>query len=178
MITIYSFLLLNDFVDWYEHKMRYPWLLPGYNRSLSKMPNEYWDLTPKDSNLVETGHVASNRHTNINLSPLEAIEKYISISLNIQVFLIKIYRARIMDARVATSIMAAGISCIPLNINNSKKARMIRNIGRQTHRAQRRSTHRGLDAEIEATENISKSGALLPQISEGAEEGCRSIASP
>ncbi|KIJ90834.1 hypothetical protein K443DRAFT_516940 [Laccaria amethystina LaAM-08-1] len=101
------------------------------------MPNEYWDLTPKDSNLVETGHVASNRHTNINLSPVEAIEK-----------------ARIVDARVAMSIMAAGKTCIPLNINNSEKARMIRNIGRQTHRAQQRSTHRGLDVEIEATENI------------------------
>ena len=31
---------------------------------------------------------------------------------------------------------------------------MIRNIGRQTHRAQQRSMHRGLDAEIEVTENI------------------------
>ena len=59
-----------------------------------------------------------------------------------------------MDARVATSITAAGKSCIPLNINNSEKARMIRNIGRQTHRTQQRSTHRGLDAEIEVTENI------------------------
>jgi hypothetical protein len=118
------------------------------------MPNEYWDLTPKDSNLVETGHVASNRHTNINLSPVEAIEKYISVLFNIHMFLIKVYRARIVDARVAMSIMAAGKTCIPLNINNSEKARMIRNIGRQTHRAQQRSTHRGLDVEIEATENI------------------------
>ncbi|KAJ6550896.1 hypothetical protein B0H10DRAFT_2242536 [Mycena sp. CBHHK59/15] len=28
--------------DWYAHKVQYPWLLPGYNESLSSFPNGYW----------------------------------------------------------------------------------------------------------------------------------------
>lgn len=51
----------------------YPWLLPGFNRSLSRVPNAHWDVTPNHTNLVETAHVASNRYTGINLTPVEAI---------------------------------------------------------------------------------------------------------
>lgn len=53
----------------------YSWLLPGFNRTLSRMPEKFWNSTPRDSNLVETAHVATNRNTNIRLTPLEAIEK-------------------------------------------------------------------------------------------------------
>ena len=49
--------------DWYAHKMMYPWLLPGFNRTLSRMPQKFWESTPRDSNLVETAHVATNRNT-------------------------------------------------------------------------------------------------------------------
>jgi hypothetical protein len=61
--------------DWYAHKTMYPWLLPGFNRTLSRMPQKFWESTPRDSNLVETAHVATNRNTSIRLTPLEAIEK-------------------------------------------------------------------------------------------------------
>jgi hypothetical protein len=61
--------------DWYAHKTSYPWLLPGFNRLLSSIPERFWDSTPGHSNLVETAHVATNRNTNIQLTPLEAIEK-------------------------------------------------------------------------------------------------------
>ena len=53
----------------------YSWLLPGFNRTLSRMPEKFWKATPHNSNLVETAHVATNRNTNIRLTPLESIEK-------------------------------------------------------------------------------------------------------
>ena len=61
--------------DWYAHKISYPWLLPGFNRFLSRILEKFWDSTPGHSNLVETAHVATNRNTSIQLTPLEAIEK-------------------------------------------------------------------------------------------------------
>jgi len=76
----FRFLLRNWFnnvlLDWYAHKKSYPWLLPGFNRTLSRMPDTFWNSTPHDSNLVETAHVATNKSTDIKLTPLEAIEKY------------------------------------------------------------------------------------------------------
>lgn len=61
--------------DWYAHKVSHPWLLPAFNMNLSPMPNEFWELTPNHTNLVETAHVETNRNTNIHLKPLEAIQK-------------------------------------------------------------------------------------------------------
>ena len=62
-------------IEWYTHKTMYAWLLPGFNHTLSRVPQKFWKSTPRDSNLVETAHVATNRNTNIRLTPLEAIEK-------------------------------------------------------------------------------------------------------
>jgi hypothetical protein len=64
-----------EIIDWYTHKTMYSWLLPGFNHFLSQMPHKFWKSTPRDSNLAETAHVATNRNTNIWLTPLEAIEK-------------------------------------------------------------------------------------------------------
>ena len=63
-------------------------------------------------------------------------------------------RARIFDTRVAESIIAASKTCIPRNINNSEKARMSRNLGRQAHRAQQDTTHRKLDDDIVDTRSL------------------------
>jgi len=64
-----------------HHKASYPWLLPGFNSTLSRMPKEFWKSTPHDSNLVETAHVGTNQNTGIRLTPREAIEKYVVFQL-------------------------------------------------------------------------------------------------
>ncbi|KAJ7894602.1 hypothetical protein B0H14DRAFT_2559039 [Mycena olivaceomarginata] len=56
--------------DWYAHKVQYPWLLPGYNESLSSFPKGYTISQPHQS-LVESAHVASNKATKSNLLPGE-----------------------------------------------------------------------------------------------------------
>jgi len=68
----------NISADWYAHKIRYPWLLPGFNKYLSRMPNDFWDRTPHHTNLVETAHAGTNRSTQINLRPLEAIQRCVA----------------------------------------------------------------------------------------------------
>ncbi len=116
------------------------------------MPAEFWKITPNHSNLVETAHVATNRNTNIRLTPLEALEKYVSINYYYSIQLDDppciYYRARELDARVAASVLAASKTCIPRNINNSEKARMSRNMGRQSHRAAQSTAHLQLHTDI------------------------------
>ncbi|KAJ7261422.1 hypothetical protein C8J57DRAFT_1513953 [Mycena rebaudengoi] len=87
--------------DWHAHKVQYPWLLPGYNESLSSFPKGFWQQSPNHTNLVESAHVASNRATKINLLPVEAVRK-----------------ARIFDAEKAASIAAARETCILVNHHN------------------------------------------------------------
>ncbi|KAJ6548476.1 hypothetical protein B0H19DRAFT_1074336 [Mycena capillaripes] len=53
----------------------YPWLLLGFNESLSSFPKAYWQKSPSHTNLVESTHVASNRATTINLLPVESVRK-------------------------------------------------------------------------------------------------------
>lgn len=53
----------------------YPWLLPGFNQSLSRIPSDFWKITPNHSNLVETAHVGTNKGTGTGLTPLEAIQR-------------------------------------------------------------------------------------------------------
>ena len=72
--------LIINLIDWYTHKITYPWLLPGFNKVLSRIPNDFWDQTPNHTNLVETAHAATNRRTQINLLPLEAIQKLVILS--------------------------------------------------------------------------------------------------
>ncbi|KAJ7444486.1 hypothetical protein FB451DRAFT_1434374 [Mycena latifolia] len=114
--------------DWYEHKIRYSWLLPGYNESLSLFPPGFWDRTPHHTNLVESAHVATNRETGTLLSPLEAIQK-----------------ARAFDADRAAAIIATRETCILSNHNNSDQSRMSRAVGRQKTVQKRRAEHTSVE---------------------------------
>ncbi|KAJ6565748.1 hypothetical protein B0H10DRAFT_2445014 [Mycena sp. CBHHK59/15] len=134
--------------DWYEHKIRYSWLLPGYNESLSRFPPGFWDRTPSHTNLVESAHVATNRETGIRLLPLEAIQ-----------------RARVFDAERAAAIRANKTTCILTNHNNNDQTRMRRALGRQSQRRARSEQHSELengitDARKELAE-VSKAKKLL-----------------
>ncbi|KAJ6553401.1 hypothetical protein B0H19DRAFT_1263775 [Mycena capillaripes] len=106
--------------DWYSHKIQYPWLLAGFNESLSSFPKGYWQQSPSHTNLVESAHVASNRATTINFLPVEA---------------------RIYDAREAASIRASRETCILTNRNNSDQARMRRTVTRATKHHSYRLEH-------------------------------------
>ncbi|KAJ7128352.1 hypothetical protein C8R44DRAFT_700930 [Mycena epipterygia] len=64
---------------WYDHKVRYSWLLPGYNESLSLFPVGFWSQTPSHTNLVESAHVAMNRETGTKLQPLEAVQRCVPL---------------------------------------------------------------------------------------------------
>ncbi|KAJ6470551.1 hypothetical protein DFH09DRAFT_1477788 [Mycena vulgaris] len=114
--------------DWYEHKIRYSWLLPGFNESLSLFPTGFWDRTPHHTNLVESAHVATNRETGTLLFPLEAIQ-----------------RARAFDAQRAAAIAATRDTCILTNHNNNDRSRMRRAVGRQKHAQKRREEHTTLE---------------------------------
>ncbi|KAG6818394.1 hypothetical protein H0H93_005275 [Arthromyces matolae] len=120
--------------NWYTHKITYKWLLPGFNRSLSRVPKDFWDKSPNNTNLVETAHAHTNRNTQTNLKPLEAIET-----------------ARKFDEGVATSILTASQECILRNNHNSEVDRMRRGVSRRTHAEERRTTHKAIDDEIKDT---------------------------
>ncbi|KAJ7856206.1 hypothetical protein B0H14DRAFT_3448547 [Mycena olivaceomarginata] len=110
--------------DWYAHKISYPWLLPGYNESLSRFPTGFWQHTPSHTNLVESAHVATNRATTINLLPVEAVRT-----------------ARKYDFEKAASIAAALDSCIMVNRNNHDQSRMRRTATCATKRQSYRQEH-------------------------------------
>ncbi|KAJ7122706.1 hypothetical protein C8R43DRAFT_959206 [Mycena crocata] len=125
----------NDLIllptDWYEHKIRYLWLLPGYNESLSLFPPGFWIQTPNHTNLVESAHVATNDQTGTKLMPLEAIQ-----------------RARAFDRARAESICASRETCIPVNRNNSDTSRMQRSVSRAARRKQHHTQHSELENNI------------------------------
>ncbi|KAF8240009.1 hypothetical protein L208DRAFT_1127011, partial [Tricholoma matsutake] len=116
---------------WYAHKVSYPWLLPGFNKTLSRMPNDCWDTTPHHTNLVETAHAGTNRQTQINLLPIEAIQQ-----------------ARTLDAHVASSIMAVSNACILPNINNSEILQLSCTISHRNHSTHQHYTHKAIDNNI------------------------------
>ncbi|KAJ7053187.1 hypothetical protein C8F01DRAFT_997005, partial [Mycena amicta] len=60
-------------IDWWKHKISYPWLLPSLNRYLSKMKNLHFDLIPNDTNAIEGSHAADNRIDRTNHTLLEAM---------------------------------------------------------------------------------------------------------
>ncbi|KAF8236700.1 hypothetical protein L208DRAFT_1009382, partial [Tricholoma matsutake] len=117
---------------WYAHKISYPWLLPGFNKALSRILNDFWDTTPSHTNLVEMAHSATNCSTHINLPLLEAIQQ-----------------ARVLDAQVAASIVAASDTCILHNANNSEVTQLTRVISCQTHSARRQAIHNTIDDNID-----------------------------
>ena len=60
-------LLMAVILDWYSQKEVRPWYLPLVNSFLSPIDKTSWSLTPNDTNIVETAHVARNRDTKTNL---------------------------------------------------------------------------------------------------------------
>ena len=91
-------------------------------------------------------------------------------------------RAHQFDTRVADSILAASQTCIPRNINNSEKAWIARNLGRQSHCSQRSTTHHQLDSDIadvksllnNSTHNMKELKARLKELSERKKEAGKS----
>ncbi|KAJ7029522.1 hypothetical protein C8F04DRAFT_1043205 [Mycena alexandri] len=59
--------------NWYRQKMANPWILPSVNKFLSNISDDNWDITPKQSNLVETAHAGRNAETSIGVGLLTGI---------------------------------------------------------------------------------------------------------
>ncbi|KAJ7589309.1 hypothetical protein C8J56DRAFT_888896 [Mycena floridula] len=117
--------------DWYNHKIKYPWLLGGFNQMLSKMPDGYWAQSPSHTNLVESAHTATNKATGIGLTPVEAVAN-----------------AHKYDRQAAAKLRTARESCILQNANNTDKDRWRRSISRASHAYQRGREHSELDIQI------------------------------
>ncbi|KAJ7909761.1 hypothetical protein B0H13DRAFT_2490289 [Mycena leptocephala] len=125
--------------DWYTHKAQYPWLLPGFNESLSSFPLGYWQQSPSHTNLVESAHVATNQATKVNLLPVESVRT-----------------TRIFDAQKAASLRAARDTCILSNRNNHDHVRIRRNATRSRKRQSYRMEHADIgDAIVETQEKLS-----------------------
>ncbi|KAJ7110234.1 hypothetical protein C8R43DRAFT_1160417 [Mycena crocata] len=140
--------------DWYAHKILYPWLLPGFNESLSSFPRGYWQQSPSHTNLVESAHVASNKATKINLLPVEAVRK-----------------ARIFDAEKAASIRAARETCILVNRNNHDQVRMRRAVSRAAKRHTYREEHDEVgDALAAAVVELAEKTAEIASSTKGKKE--------
>jgi hypothetical protein len=132
--------------------VQYPWLLPGYNESLSRFPPGFWSQTPQHTNLVESAHVATNQGTGIKLQPLEAIQLYVALAVYPPIVLtFRMYRTRDLDRSKALSLAAARETCISVNRNNSDRARMKRSITRSARRAVTRTHHSELENSIKDT---------------------------
>ncbi|KAJ7267839.1 hypothetical protein C8J57DRAFT_1613955 [Mycena rebaudengoi] len=121
--------------DWHINKVQYPWLLPGYNESLSSFPKGFWQQSPSHTNLVESAHVASNKGTKINLLPVESVRK-----------------ARIFDAEKAASVAAAREACILVNRHNQDQVRMARNVTRTAKRKSYRQEHGNVELKSQKKE--------------------------
>ncbi|KAF8223103.1 hypothetical protein L208DRAFT_1519701, partial [Tricholoma matsutake] len=106
--------------NWYAHKIMYPWLLPGFNKTLSRILCEFWDLTPNHTNLVEMAHAGTNRHTAINLRPLEAIQRYVFWKIKAMHQTHLLINAQALDESTAASIATANTMCIHRNPHNSE----------------------------------------------------------
>ncbi|KAJ7585023.1 hypothetical protein C8J56DRAFT_1089113 [Mycena floridula] len=117
--------------DWYNHKIKYPWLLGGFNQMLSKMPDGYWAQSPSHTNLVESAHTATNKATGIGLTLVEAVTN-----------------AHKYDRQAAAKLRTAHKSCILQNANNTDKDRWHRSISRASHAYQRGREHSELDIQI------------------------------
>ncbi|KAG6905554.1 hypothetical protein DXG01_002007, partial [Tephrocybe rancida] len=59
--------------DWWAHKINNKWILPSLVPCLTKITPEDWAITQSTSNIGESQHQWTNRHTSIKLSLLEAI---------------------------------------------------------------------------------------------------------
>ncbi|KAJ7834423.1 hypothetical protein B0H13DRAFT_1914089 [Mycena leptocephala] len=65
-----------DIKNWYAHKLANTWVLTSVNKCLSKISDENWDITPNQSNIVETAHAGRNAETSIGVGLLTAILEF------------------------------------------------------------------------------------------------------
>ncbi|KAJ7912629.1 hypothetical protein B0H13DRAFT_1874611 [Mycena leptocephala] len=65
-----------DIKNWYAHKLANTWVLTSVNKYLSKISDENWDITPNQSNIVETAHAGRNAETSIGVGLLTAILEF------------------------------------------------------------------------------------------------------
>jgi len=93
--------------------------------------------------------VATNRATDINLLPLEAIQRLPCQFCSIHILTAGNPRARKFDEEVVASIISATKTCILRNPNNDESARMGKNVGRQANRTRKRREHNKLDDGID-----------------------------
>jgi len=77
LFSIYSFIFSTD---WWENKVMHPWYLPSLLKILTKIPHEDWETIAGHTNINESSHPETNRHTGIGLTLLEAITKWVIIS--------------------------------------------------------------------------------------------------
>ncbi|KAJ7064494.1 hypothetical protein C8F01DRAFT_1080806 [Mycena amicta] len=59
--------------NWYINKCNHRWYLPSLNKLLSKINPDDYDLTPNNTNIVETAHAGLNAETSIGLPLLSGI---------------------------------------------------------------------------------------------------------
>ncbi|KLO05889.1 hypothetical protein SCHPADRAFT_838781, partial [Schizopora paradoxa] len=59
--------------DWWQHKLQHAWLLPAICDHSSRMPKQYRDLIPPDTNSLEGSHASDNLVSSTNNEILQAI---------------------------------------------------------------------------------------------------------
>ncbi|KAJ6591292.1 hypothetical protein DFH09DRAFT_1074012 [Mycena vulgaris] len=65
--------LIPHALDWYAHKIGYPWHPSGFNESLSHFPKGFWAQSPSYTKLVESAHVATNKAANLSVTSPQTI---------------------------------------------------------------------------------------------------------
>ncbi|KAJ2926622.1 hypothetical protein H1R20_g10478, partial [Candolleomyces eurysporus] len=61
--------------DWMADKKPYPWFIPSVNSFMSKIDFWDWNSAPSSTNLNESAHSYTNRHTEIGLTLLDAVKR-------------------------------------------------------------------------------------------------------
>ncbi|KAJ7834662.1 hypothetical protein B0H14DRAFT_3461963 [Mycena olivaceomarginata] len=64
----------TSWIDWWIHKLQYPWILPSLIKSRSRIDPADWDIFDASTNLNEGQHHWTNQQTGVKLTILEAIE--------------------------------------------------------------------------------------------------------
>ena len=62
-------------VDWHAQKDHLPFFWGTINCHLTKINENYWNITPSHTNIVESAHAYWNRETNVGGGILTAINE-------------------------------------------------------------------------------------------------------
>ena len=65
--------VLTCLLDWWAHKVNNKWILPSIIQCVSKISPEDWVITEATTNIGESQHHWTNKHTGMRLSLVEAI---------------------------------------------------------------------------------------------------------